>query len=247
MRPYLVSLVMLNLSLHCFGQQYNEDEVCKSDTTIIHRRHHIIKIYVSDTDSIKVITCKKVSKVGWRVDAGVSGYSYSEKTKQWLGNHGGPSIGFFLLYKKFSFGLKFKPWTVNPAKALVFTGDTLTQNSKVNPVKIDYAVSYSIDLKHNLALEPYFGLTDNIFEVINEDELQKTFEIPDSKGVILGISFNKYFKVREFEFFTIFICSGYSFANFARTHEALGQGYFEGTIGIGYKGFFTRHFLKLVY
>jgi hypothetical protein len=198
------------------------------------------------TTRFRAVMCKKITTTGLRIETGISKYFYNEKTQQWLGNHGGPNLNFILTVNKLNFGLRFKPWTVNPTKELVFNSDTLTKLASLNPVKVDYFVGYSIDLNHNISIEPYIGISNSTFHVINEVELKKSFTIPSINGLISGITFNKYFKIKEGEYIAVFANAGYSFTDFKKVHESLEMGYIDCTLGVAYKGFFVKQFLKKV-
>lgn len=42
----------------------------------------------------------------------------------------------------------------------------------------------------------------------------------------------------------VFLCTGYATTGFSKTNSRLGNGYYEGTFGIAYKGFYRVHFLR---
>lgn len=241
-------LFILFLAIYSYttsAQQYSREARCGSDTITTDHRSH--KIYFVDSASrFRAVECTSVSKLGIRLDVGMAGYNYNNKTSQWLGNHRGALIGISIAHNNFNIGVRCKPWTVNPDKELVFDGDTLPLNAKVNPVKFDYFVSYSINFRNNISLEPYAGVSQNVFYVINEDILKRSFAIPDSYGMITGVTINKYLPIREFQFLTVFLTGGYSAIDFSQTHNFLGRGYLEWAVGIGYKSFGQRSFLRRV-
>ena len=227
-----------------FPQQYNREKNCHPDTIIVSiDRRHLIKTDLPDSvREYKAFRCTQVSPFGFRVDIGIAHYHYAGSTSQWIGNHFAPSLGLTLAYKKMNFGARFKPWTVRPGSRLSFNNDTLPTSAKLNPVKIDYFFGYSIDLSRNISVEPYAGLSTNIFNVINEKELNQSFDIPKVTGMIGGVYINKYFTIRPFKFISTFINAGYSSANFKKVHNQLDRGYFEWSVGVGYKVFGKRHF-----
>jgi hypothetical protein len=231
-----------------FGQQLSREKRCNTDTLIAHidRRHHLGRDVNDTATTYKAFDCTKISRFGLRLDIGFASYSYNDKTKRWLGNHPGPSFNFILVYEKFNLGFRFKPWTVNPGTQMIFGNDTLTRRADLNPVKLDYYMGYSIDMKNNFSIEPYLGLTRNMFIVINEDELNKTFHIRTATGLIAGVTFNKYFKLKEFKFISAFAGAGYASTDFTKTNNKLDKGYFEWTIGVSCKGFFKKHFLERI-
>jgi hypothetical protein len=149
--------------------------VCGTDTI------HIDQIHIKMGGRIKydAFQCTQVSKLGVRFNLGFSSFSYYGRTEKWIGNHNAGMIGFSLAYGKFNLGVNFKLTTVTPQSELVFNGDTLTQDAKLNPIKDDFYVSYSIDLKNNFSIEPHLGLTKNLFFIINEKALNKSFTIPN--------------------------------------------------------------------
>lgn len=177
-----------------------------------------------------------------RFDFGYSSFSYNQKTKSWLGSHGGALLGLTLVHQKLNLGVKFKVATVTPGSQLVFNGDTLTNKADLNPIKVDFYAGYSLDLKHNLSIQPYIGLTKNLFHVINEEELGKSFSIRNIYGLNTGMTINKYFKLKEFQFLSLFLTYGYGFTNFKKVDNSLGTGYSEWNLGLSYKVFAKKRF-----
>ena len=245
-RRSICLLLLLGNILFGYSQQYNREKVCSSDTVLVRRdRMHMIKP-VNDTASYIALKCSRVSDIGWRLDLGISAYRYKNRTSDWLGNHHGPMLGLALAYRKLSIGLRIKPWTLNPGTELIFSNDTLTKKAKLNPNKIDFYTGYSFDIKHNISIEPYAGWTKNIFHVINNEELNKNFQIPNANGFISGLVVNKYFRLKEFQFLSIFLQLGYACTDFSKTHFQLDKGYFEYSFGIAFKSFYKRNFLERI-
>jgi hypothetical protein len=194
-----------------------------------------IKNPIDSLEDRLIQVCHSKRNLGFRVDFGVAGYKYNDKTAAWLGNHLGWLFGFYVVHNKLNFGFKFKPWTVSPSKDLVFGNDTLKSNADLNPVKLDLTLGYSLDFKYNFSLEPYAGLNRTVFIVINEKDLGKTYDLKTSYGLTVGITLNKYFSFKDYQYVSIFSNLGYSFTDFKRTHEQLGVGYLEWSLGIGLK------------
>jgi hypothetical protein len=241
-------IVLILFSIHFLqspGQKYDGETICFGDTVSVHS-HQSMRNIIDSNYSYKVITCRKQSIVGMRFEIGVSKYYYNTKMAEWIGNHGGPNFNLILTIDKFNVGIRFKPWTVNPKTGLVFNNDTLPGYAKLNPVKIDYYLGYSFDFRHNLSVEPYVGFSNTRFSVINEDVLKKTFTIPKAKGFIAGVTGNKYFKIKNHEYVSVFAGVGYAFVDYRKVNKNLDMGYFEWTVGIAYKGFLEKQFLKKV-
>src|SRR5690606_15321916 len=143
-----------------FSQKYDFKTICYPDTLTIQGSLNIKGM--GDSTSFKAVRCEKRTNAGLRVEIGFSKYYYNTATENWLGNHGGPNFNFILTINKFNIGLRFKPWTVNPKSDLTFRNDTLSRLAELNPVKIDYYLGYSIDLKNNISLEPYLGYSRTV-------------------------------------------------------------------------------------
>lgn len=245
MSRIFVLLLFSILYQHSLGQKYDSETICFGDTVTVHSQQSMKNI-VDSTYSYKAITCRKQSIVGMRFEIGVSKYYYNTKMVEWIGNHGGPNFNLILTIDKFNVGIRFKPWTVNPKTSLVFNNDTLHEYAKLNPVKLDYYLGYSFDFRHNFSVEPYLGLSHTRFSVINEDELNKTFSIPNAKGFIVGVTCNEYFKIKNHEYVSVFAGLGYAFVDYRKVNKNLDIGYFEWTVGIAYKGFLEKQFFRKV-
>lgn len=233
MKIIILTLLFPLCIINIFGQNLNWEKKCENDTVIISRPI----VHLSRYNSFKAIYCNKTSDFGLRVDIGVSHFMYNKPTSKWLGNHNGASVGFIFALRNFNFGIRFKLSTVNPNTDLIFNNDTLTSSAELNPIKLDYFVGYSIDFQKNISIEPYVGFSRNIFIVINEQELKKNFSIPETNGIITGLSINKYFNIKEKKFISIFLTYGYSFVDFSKVNSGLDRGYADITMGVAYKGF----------
>ena len=232
----------LFVSTQLCGQVYERNAICGNDTVNVDH----ISLKTGERIQYNAYECQKVSKLGIRVDIGFNHYKYNSKTRNWLGNHNGPLFGLTIAYRNFNIGAKFKPATVNPKIDLNFDGETLTNEAKLNAIKIDYDFSYSIDFKHNFSIEPFIAFTLNSFIVINEAELGKNYKINKAHGLTIGTSINKYFHIKDYQFFSVFAKYGYGLTNFDKVNSSLGIGYSDFTIGIAYKGFFQQRFLKRI-
>ncbi|MBC7875212.1 MAG: hypothetical protein H7Y01_14505, partial [Ferruginibacter sp.] len=217
---------------------YNKDKVCGTDTVYIDYRD----LKFGRQIKYNAFECTQVAKPGIRFELGYTSHSYNHGTKKWLGNHSGFQLGLALVHRNVNIGIKFKLATIIPKSQLLFKGDTLIYEDLLNPIKIDYYAGYSFDLKHNFSIEPYVGITRNLFNVITEKERNKTFDIPDVHGLNTGVTLNKYFKLKEFHFLSVFITCGYGFSNFKKAHPSLGAGYSEWAVGLSYKVFGKNRF-----
>lgn len=240
MKKSLLIFFLFILAYTCYGQLYDREKHCGTDTIKVDTYNRM----TGESIKYKAFECTQVSNFGIRLDIGFNTYSYNNNTRQWLGNHNGALFGLTVAYKNFNFGVKFKPATINPKSELVFSGETLPKNAKLNPIKFDYDVSYSLDLKYNFAIEPYVALTINSFYVINEEDLNKNFNISKSTGLTTGLALNKYFKLKEFKFLAVFVKYGYGFTDFKKTNSQLGMGYSDFSVGLAYKAFYKRKFLN---
>lgn len=233
-------VVLMTCTLWVFGQNYQRGVVCDPDTV----RYGNSYSKLGPIAQYKAFRCTQVTKLGIRVDAGFNHYAYSSKTRAWLGNHNGPLLGISIAYTNFSVGIKFKPATVTPQTELTFNGVLLTGEAKLNPNKIDYELAYSINLKQNISIEPFIGFSTNRFVVINEKDLKKHYEIENAKGSIAGVALNKYFRLKGFQFFSVFARYGYGFVDFKSSNGQLSNGYSDLSLGIAYKAFGKKRFLK---
>jgi len=249
MQKLFLMFVLLFVRFNGFSQKCNREIECLLDTIdvpVFVKKFNLL----GKEDSLytyKAIICKKVTKFGMRFDIGVSQYFYNEPTANWLSNHGGPLFGFSVAYENWNIGARFKPYTINPTKNLDFNNTVLSNKAKLNPVKFDFYIGYSFDMKRNFSIEPYIGYSETMFVVINEKELNDKFNIPSSFGTIIGITLNKYIPTKKkYEYYTFFANIGIGLVDYTRTHKSLGMGYIDLSMGVAFKGFFKREFERKI-
>ncbi len=233
MKHSITMAAMVFCSVLTFGQNLERYAYCGTDTldvsdvTFRNRR----------TPTYKGFECMRATAMGFRADLGFNTFSYNQKTKKWLGNHNGSLWGIALVYKNFNVGIRFVLASVNPDTTLVLDGELLTQKARLNPIRTEYSIGYSLNFKHNFSIEPYLALTKSSFFVTNEDTLQKHYQIPDIRGLTIGVAANKYFRIKGYQFIALFAKYGYGFTDYAKVNSALGRGYSDISFGIAYKGF----------
>ena len=248
-RFLLIFLVLIPTS-SVFAQQWQKQTFCSSDTLIV--EPHLPKHYRPEKHSqiklepYKIVQCRTRSDLALRLEFAVSSYTYGKRTASWIGNHAGPNFNLALAYDNINFGLRFKPWTVDLKKEMTFNGTALPTTADLNSIKVDYYVGYSLDFDRLISLEPYVGYNSSSFVVINEDELKQEYTFEKSGGLIAGTTLNKYIMTRENGYFVIFGTAGYSLVNFEKIHPDLDNGYFEWSLGIAFKGYFTKFINKRV-
>jgi hypothetical protein len=249
-RRILLTFIVIVISNTVFGQKWNKEIICSSDTLIV-EPHIPIKYIPKNLDTLnqepyKIIQCRTRSNIGFRFEIGFSNYYYGEKTTSWIGQHGGPNFNFVFAINKLNIGFRFKPWTIDTKKEMEFDGLIVPSIAKLNSIKLDYYVGYSFDFDRLISVEPYIGYNRSSFKVINEDELNLEYSFEKSGGLIVGTTLNKYFKIKEYEYISVFGTIGYGFVNYEKVHPDLDNGYFEWNIGIAYKGFFTKRLNKKI-
>lgn len=249
-RPLLTITAALLVTSTSFGQKWIPETICSTDTIVVEPDSswdpYPVKSVTSNQPPYKIVRCRTRSNIGCRLEVAVSSYYYGEKTATWLGQHGGPDFNFILAADHLNAGFRFKPWTIDPEKELVFDGQTLPTAAKLNNIRLDYYVGYSFDFEKLISVEPYAGYNRTLFYVINEDDLQKQFRLEKTGGLIIGTTLNKYIRIKEYEYLSIFGTAGYAFVNYRKVHPDLDNGYFEWNLGIAYKGFATKRFNRKV-
>jgi hypothetical protein len=237
----LFLLLMLPMS-YGYAQSYNREKTCGTDT--IHVNYRDLKY--GGQVSYLAFQCTQAGKLGIRFDLGYASHTYRGNTKNWMGTHPGGMLGIALVHDKINVGVRFKVATIHPRTQLLFDGDTLMYDADLNPGKIDFYAGYSFDLPYNFAFEPYAGVTKHLFHVINEEQLNKTYDIPSLHGFHAGLTINKYFRLKDFQFLSLYASWGYGFADFAKIHPSLGSGYSEWSVGLAYKVMVKRKFLERI-
>ncbi len=240
MKKILSLTASIFLSITIAAQNYERNPICGTDTITVNS----VSMKLGDTIRLKAFECTQISKFGLRLDVGFNHFSYNAKTKNWLGNHNGALVGLALVWGDLNFGIKFKIATIKTNSELDVNGVQLPLNTQLNPVKVNFDIGYSINLKHNFSIEPFLAMTYHDFIILNEDGLGKEYDINKLWAPIVGTTINKYFPLSNRQFISIFVRYGYGFANFRKVHQDLGFGYSDISEGIGLKGFMEKSFLK---
>lgn len=249
-RIFLIITSAILINTTSFGQKWDSEIICSTDTLIVEpyvsMKHYPEKMDSVNQEPYKIVQCRTRSNVGFRMDIAVSNYYYADNTTSWIGQHGGPNFNFVLVVNKFNFGFRFKPWSIDPKKEMDFNGKILPTTASLNNIRLDYYVGYSLDFEKLISVEPYVGYNRTSFLVINEDELNQEFSFNKTGGLIVGTTLNKYFRIKEYEYISVFSTVGYGFVDYKKIHPDLDNGYFEWNLGVAYKGFATKRFNKRI-
>ncbi len=240
MRATGIFLCLFFLAVTGFAQRINTDPVCGTDTIEVNHRD----LKYGGAIRYRALRCYRPSKLGLRVELGAAGFRYQGGTKTWLGDHGSAMLGLGLAFQNWTAIVRMKVWTIQPGRTLLVGNDTLTGAADLNPVKLDYLLGYSFNLPHHFSLEPYLGYSRNRFFVINEEALNKDLDLRTAKGIVAGLTANKYFPTKQYNFIALFLSAGYSSARFSSVHPSLGRGYWEAAAGIAFKGFHRIEYFR---
>lgn len=242
LRPLQLLLVSCLLATTGRAQSYDKEKHCGTDTIHVNRRDLKYETQLN----YFAFQCTQAGKLGIRFDLGYASHTYKGNTKNWLGRHPGGVLGIALVHDKISVGVRFKVATTHPRSLLSFDGQTVEHENELNPAKIDFYGGYSFNLPYNFSVEPYAGITKHLFYVIDEDQFNKKFSIPSLWGFHSGLTINKYFRLKDFQFLSLFASFGYGFADFRKVHPSLGSGYTEWSLGLAYKVMVKRKFLERI-
>jgi len=239
MNRIILIFLLIFSNFQSFGQNYQnyKTEICSNDTITIDNNTLKIRRPIDSLPTHREIWCSCISDFGIRIEFGFFGAFYDKKTKIWMENSFGPTMGISISFRQLNFGIRPKVTTFSPNNNLIFGGDTLFDYFHVNPIKSDFFVGYSIDFDNLFSIEPFVAFSRNSFHVINESDFNRTFKIPSFNSLKLGFTLNKYFTRKEFQFFTIYFNYAYSFANYSKMNSELGKGYNDFTLGIAHKAF----------
>lgn len=242
---FLLFLILI-FSSYVSAQQWDKIVVCSSDTLVVQSYEKIKKgnsvdtIFTNNRIQHKIVQCRTRSNTGFRVELGFSNYYYGENMTSWIGQHGSPNFNIYLIHNKFMLGIRSKPWTIDPLKELNLQNQILPTDAKLNVIKSDIVLGYSLDLPKLISVEPFIGLNRSRFLVINENEINQEFSFDKIRSPILGVTFNKYFKLEGYNYLSIFSTSGYSFTDYSTVNPSLEKGYFEWNLGLAYKGYIPK-------
>ena len=237
MRKFVLLIFLILIVQLVKGQRIVNDTICTKDTVIVQG----IWTFPKDTKladpsgSFFALYCDYRKKIGFRFDFGFSQYLYENSVTDWLGFHQGTNLNFILVYDKFNIGFRFKPWTTNPKSEIQFDNKVLTKEADLNPLKFDYYIGYEIDLGNSISLEPSVGYTECKFKVINEVEINEKFSFNSTNGLLLGMTFNKYFVVFNYSYVALFCRINHGFVDFSEIHNDLQGNYTELCLGVSYK------------
>lgn len=216
--------MLIVLCSNVYTQNWNDDLVC--DT--------IIK-----PSSPLVVECTERGFMSIGFDMGFSRFYFHNETTQWLGSPIGGNSAIYVTFNRLIFGVGFNVATINPKKELVFGSKTLTPNAKMNHLKLDYYIAYSFDFKYNFSIEPRVGVGNLFFQVLNEDELNQKFNLPNRYGLTGGAVVRKYFIVdRRNLFISVYSGLNYGLNNYSKIHSELSGYSWNWSVGISLKGAF---------
>jgi hypothetical protein len=238
-----IGVFVVNTSIVSVSAQYiDRQKICPPDTVLI----ELFKNKLEERIRYRAIECTMPSALGVRFEAGASGYSYGGSTKDWFENKIVPSMGLTLAFKNWNFGTRVKYTTFNPRVNYLFGYEVLDERARVISNKSDWYIGYSINTKSLYSFEPYISYSVDNFRVKNQSTLGQAFNLLSARGLLGGLSVNRYINIGGYEYFSVFMNLAYSAVDYTRTHPSLGKGYVEMTLGIAYKGFYLRQFMEKI-
>lgn len=222
-------------------RQLSEDSVCCDDTVIVINDISYPKDFkLPDmSDAYYATYCVKKSNAGFRLEFGYSQCFNNKSVADWIGHNPGVNMGLVMIINNLNIGFRFKPTTISPKSELTFDNKVLSKNADLDPYKYDYYVGYEFKLNDKYSFEPSFGYENCTFKVINEEKLNETYSFNQANGFIIGLTINKNIPIVPYKNFVLYSRISYSTLDFSKVHRDLGKGYFELSLGISFKGYFT--------
>ncbi|MCG8698135.1 MAG: hypothetical protein MI922_08780 [Bacteroidales bacterium] len=230
------------------AQQIQCDTTCTKDTFLVHGNWTYDKeAKLPDvTDTFYATYCDYRKSLGLRYDVAFSQYFYSKSMIDWIGNHMGLNLNLAFAYENFNIGVRFKPWKTSPKSEVLFSDNLLPMRAKISSVKYDYFFSYEIDLLNQIAVEPSFGYTICKFNVTNTEEVEGTFNFNTTRGLLYGLTINKYFEFNNYKYLVLFARVNQGQVNYSEIHANFKGGYTEICLGISYKFYMSDREFKAV-
>jgi hypothetical protein len=241
MKPIGLTFSLVLWSFLSFGQNYERKATCGTDTIDV---DHYVRY---ERVRYKGFACTKTTKLGIRFDIAFNTFDYNKRTQRWLGNHNAAQLGIAIAHGNFNIGARAKLASTSPDTVLLYNGQLLGKNDRVNPAKVEYDISYSHHIKYNVCVEPYLALTAHSFHVFRDTVHE--YPVRRVKGLTAGVTLTKYFgikKSKNYEYFALFARYGYGFTDFKKIHSSLGFGYHDISFGIAYKAFGKTRFFRKV-
>jgi hypothetical protein len=229
MKKVLIFILTFYSILSCSGQINNWDKVCKNDTIIVNKDLDKSCIYVKTS-------CQRPSKFGYRFDLGASYFNTDAQVQDWIGKSIHLSLGFTLSYNKLNFGIRTNTMTVNTKKQMYLYGATIAENTQINPNRFDGLLGYTLNLKHNITIEPYAGVgIYNFVQTEKNGNIEKQTTIKGEECGIMGVNIQKYFKRKDYSFSSVFLNLGYATNSMIPIVLQTDNGYLTVSLGVSYK------------
>jgi hypothetical protein len=186
---------------------------------------------------------KKFTPTNWGlgVTLGFTHYKYQPKTAYYLGNHNGANFKLQALYRNFVLAFDFRPATIELNNPVQYGEQIITPNADFNVIKTDITLGYYIALPHKFGLEPQVGTVNTRFIVINEDELNESFDLPSVRGLTTGLSVYKFFQFKGCgDYYGFYVNANYNHADYTRLNQNMGKNFIGVEVGIATRGLFFR-------
>jgi hypothetical protein len=182
-----------------------------------------------------------VSNFGIQMSVGPTKYFYDNKTENYFGNHWDPHFKLAFYYKNIFLGFEFKPATVNPKDTLYFNTGNLFNEAKLNIIKTNIEIGYTINLPLNLAIEPFIGYLKTTFLVINESQINKNFNLKPCKGFTGGFIITKFIDFNSSgQYMIIYLNNNLNYSDYSNMNSYLGNYFYAIELGIGIKVWFGK-------
>ncbi|RQO32269.1 hypothetical protein DBR32_01275 [Taibaiella sp. KBW10] len=246
----LIILLLFNSPI-VFAQMIDRTTYCGRDTYEVNNQNSLK--HLGDTTFVpyQVVSCRKVGRLGLRLEVGYLHQQYQGSTKNWLGTRSeGLGGGAAIVYNHWNIGVKFRTATTINRQTMTIGDRLVEKDTTVNMNHIDYFVGYGFNIPGNFSVEPFIALGLNETLALHYDASKPgtvSHNLGKLSSFVSGITINKYFRVEsDNHFLALFATVEYNHAHYKKLNSYLSTGNTAFNVGIAYKIFgINSHYRRL--
>jgi hypothetical protein len=191
-------------------------------------------------DTINIEIKKKVTKSPWALKFGIGGV-YHQMPHQTVIKDQMAYMGCIALFynhmflKSEIFSMDFKP------QRLIFFDDYLfDENCLFTSINLNTELGYSLDFNTKWGTDIKFGANITDFDLVSSDYFRGSYTSDMITGAILGMTLNRYIKLRELRYLVIGLSIDYYTTNYRSVSRDLKRSSLNYSLDITYKFWYSK-------
>jgi len=200
----------------------------------------ITNSFSQKTNCDKLINNGIFIKSQWGIKFEIEGLLHQKLNQDFVKNKLVTAGGFSVFYKKFFLNNEVYTVEFSPIKEMHFDNKIFDNTAEFISINFNTVIGYSYNYNNNWGSDFRIGVNLTDIDLKNSEEINEVYMSNFVMGVIVGISLDRYIKLKDFKYLVLGLGIDYYSTNYQSISSNLNRSSMNYSLTIGYKFWFSK-------